>query len=65
MRRIAAELDRMEPERARFLASFAYVLARVAHADAEVSEEEVRERLRAAFGDVVDLSTSAGLSGSQ
>ncbi len=27
--------------------------------------KEVRERLRAAFGDVVDLSTSAGLSGSQ
>ena len=46
VRRIAAELDRMEPERARFLASFAYVLARVAHADAEVSEEEVREMER-------------------
>lgn len=33
-------LDHMEPERARFLASFAYLLGRVAHADQHVSPEE-------------------------
>lgn len=42
VRRIAAELDRLEPTEARFLAAFAYVLARVAYADREISEEEVR-----------------------
>lgn len=34
-------LDHMEPERAKFLAAFAYILGRVAHADREVSPEEV------------------------
>lgn len=34
-------LDHMEPERARFLAAFAYILGRVAHADRDVSPEEV------------------------
>jgi len=33
-------LDHMEPERARFLAAFAYILGRVAHADRDVSPEE-------------------------
>lgn len=33
-------LDHMEPARARFLAAFAYILGRVAHADREVSPEE-------------------------
>lgn len=41
VRRIAAELDRLERDEARYLASFAYVLARVAHADWDVSPEEV------------------------
>ncbi len=41
--RIAAELDQLEPDRARFLAAFAYVLARVARADLEVSDAESRE----------------------
>ncbi len=40
--RIAAELDRMEPDLARYLAAFAYVLARVAHADREISDDEQR-----------------------
>ena len=35
-------LDHMEPERARFLASFAYLLGRVAHSDQHVSPEETR-----------------------
>ncbi len=47
VRRIAAELDKLEPSEARFLAGFAYVLSRVAHADLEISPEEVEtmERL--------------------
>jgi uncharacterized tellurite resistance protein B-like protein len=35
-------LDHLEPERARFLAAFAYILGRVAHADRFVSLEEIR-----------------------
>src|SRR4029450_11626017 len=35
-------LDHLEPERARFLAAFAYILGRVAHADRRVSPEETR-----------------------
>ncbi len=46
VRRISAELDKLDPEEARFLAAFAYVLARVAHADYEVSQDEVREMER-------------------
>ena len=46
VRRIAAELDKLDPGQARFLAAFAYVLARVAHADYEVSEDEIREMER-------------------
>ena len=38
--RIVKELDKLEPERARFLAAFAYVLSRVAGADNRVSEAE-------------------------
>jgi uncharacterized tellurite resistance protein B-like protein len=43
VRRIAAQLDQLDAEQARYLASFAYVLARVAHVDHDVSEEELRE----------------------
>ena len=35
-------LDHLEPERARYLAAFAYLLGRVAHADQHVSPEETR-----------------------
>ena len=35
-------LDQLEPEQARFLAAFAYLLGRVAHADQDVSPEETR-----------------------
>ena len=47
VRRIAAELDTLPPERARFVACFAYILGRVANADFDVSDEEVEamERL--------------------
>lgn len=40
VRRIARELEAMEPERARYVAAFAYLLSRVANADLSVSEEE-------------------------
>ena len=42
VRRIAAELDRMDPDEARYLAAFAFVLARVANSDSHISDEETR-----------------------
>lgn len=42
VRRIARELARLPPDRARFLAAFAYVLGRVAHADLSISEAEAQ-----------------------
>jgi uncharacterized tellurite resistance protein B-like protein len=46
LRRITASLDRIEPERARYLACFAFVLSRVANADLDISEVETREMER-------------------
>lgn len=43
VRRIARELEAMPPERARFVAAFAYILSRVAHADLDISTEESRK----------------------
>ena len=40
VRKIAARLERLDPEMARYLAAFAYVLARVAHADLSIDSEE-------------------------
>jgi uncharacterized tellurite resistance protein B-like protein len=40
VRRIAATLEALPPERARYLAAFAYVLARVASADLRVDDTE-------------------------
>lgn len=40
VRRIVARLDAMPPERARLIASAAYTLARAAHADLDISDEE-------------------------
>jgi len=42
VRRIVGQLDRLDPDEARFLAAFAFVLARVANADLEISDEESR-----------------------
>jgi uncharacterized tellurite resistance protein B-like protein len=42
VRKITAALDELEPERARIIACFAYILSRVAHADQSVSPEESR-----------------------
>ena len=39
--RIADELDRLDPNYARYLASFAFILSRVASADREVSAGEI------------------------
>ena len=46
VRRIVSELEAMPPDRARFLAGFAYVLARAADADLTISDEETREMER-------------------
>ncbi len=55
VRRISRELDRLDPDEARFLAAFAFVLARVAHADLEISEDESR-RMEEVVRDVGGLS---------
>ncbi|HYN68867.1 MAG TPA: TerB family tellurite resistance protein [Candidatus Eisenbacteria bacterium] len=52
VRRIVRELEALPPERARFLASFAYVLTRAASADLEIANVEMAaiERLIAEYG---------------
>ena len=52
VRRIAARLEALPAERARHLAGFAYVLARVAHSDLEIdaAESTEMERLVAELG---------------
>jgi uncharacterized tellurite resistance protein B-like protein len=54
LRSVLDALDRLEPERARYLAQFAYLLGRVAHADQHVSPEETRlmEQLVAREGEL-------------
>jgi uncharacterized tellurite resistance protein B-like protein len=42
VRKITEALDRLEPERARYIAAFAYLLGRVARADLQISPEETR-----------------------
>jgi uncharacterized tellurite resistance protein B-like protein len=51
-RRIVEALDALDPDRARYIAGFAYVLSRVARADLKVTPEETRamERLVATHG---------------
>ena len=46
VRKITQALDQMDPEQARYIATFAYILGRVAHADLEISQEETREMER-------------------
>jgi len=50
VRRIAAELARLPADVARYVAAFAYVLARVAHADWDVSDLEISEMRRIVSG---------------
>jgi uncharacterized tellurite resistance protein B-like protein len=46
VQRITQALETLEPERARYLAAFAYLLGRVAHADHAVTEPEIAEMER-------------------
>jgi len=46
VRKISKQLDQLEPERARYIAAFAYLLGRVANADLKISEVEALEMER-------------------
>ncbi len=46
VRKIVEALGQMEPDRARYIAAFAYLLSRVARADLKTSAEETREMER-------------------
>ena len=46
VRKIVEALDRMEPDKARYIAAFAYILSRVARADLSISPEETRQMER-------------------
>ena len=46
VRKIVDELDHLPPEHARFVATFAFILSRVAHADLQISEDETRSMER-------------------
>jgi uncharacterized tellurite resistance protein B-like protein len=52
VRRIVEELDHLAPERAKYLAAFAYILSRAAGADRDISEAEKTK--------MVDLVQSVG-----
>ena len=43
VRKIVAELETMDPGKARYVAAFAYILGRVAHADLDISEVQTRK----------------------
>jgi len=42
VRKIVQALDQLDPKQARYIAAFAYLLGRVAHADQHISEEETQ-----------------------
>jgi uncharacterized tellurite resistance protein B-like protein len=42
VRKIVDELNHLEPQRARFIAAFSFILSRVAHADMDISKNETR-----------------------
>jgi len=46
IRRISEAIDQLPPERARYIAAFAFILGRVANADLDISREEVAEMER-------------------
>jgi uncharacterized tellurite resistance protein B-like protein len=52
VRRIVEKLDHLEPDRARFVAAFAFVLSRVAGADMKISGDETQtmERIVMEYG---------------
>lgn len=55
VRRIAQQLERLDPEAAKYLAAFAYVLARIANADLEIDPTETAEMERSVH-EVAQLS---------
>lgn len=50
IRKIADALGQMDPEKARYVASFAYILGRVANADLTINDAETREMERIVEG---------------
>src|SRR5207253_725381 len=62
VRRIVGELEAMPPERAKYLAAFAYILARAAAADLDISEVEMRviEKLVVDHGGLPGARPDAG-----
>lgn len=46
VRRIAGQLERLDPGTAKYLAAFAYVLARIANADLDIDDAETAEMER-------------------
>ena len=54
VRRIAAELERLPADKAKYLAAFAYVLARIAQADLDIDESET-EAMRGIVARVAGL----------
>lgn len=48
--RIASQLERLDPEQAKYLAAFAYVLARLANADLAIEDSETAEMERVVKG---------------
>ncbi len=50
IRKISDSLDKLDREQAKYVASFAYILGRVAHADLDISHEETREMERIVEG---------------
>ena len=55
VRRIAGVLERMPADQARYLAAFAYVLARVAQSDLQIDESEVAA-MRTIVGELGELA---------
>lgn len=61
VRQIAARLGALPPERARFVAAFAYLLARAAHVDQTISDAEAVEMTRLISDEGGLDASSAGL----
>jgi uncharacterized tellurite resistance protein B-like protein len=60
VRKIASQLERLDPDVARYLAAFAYVLARVAHADLSIDsrETDAMERIVTQIADLAPEEAS-------
>jgi uncharacterized tellurite resistance protein B-like protein len=58
VRKLSAQLQSLEPSRARYLAAFAYLLGRAAHASGAMSDPERDEILRLAQSGGLDAATA-------